>query len=152
MKARILVSAYWSGPLTPAIFRAAGTADSRLCPQSGKDRIDALKDVFEREMHRQMEEYPACGDFDPGCAFEQTQADGVELGMSQGGPCQQFVAQRVHEHIGCGMKEKTELVGGGFVTTGTVGFESDVVVFNEEFGVASVTIDFFVEILGAGLL
>ena len=49
------------------------------------------------------------------------------------------------------MQEQPELVGGRFVTTGTAGFQTVFVVFDEEFCITPVAINLLVEIFGPGL-
>ena len=71
--------------------------------------------------------------------------------MCQLSSIRQFIAQGMHQHIGGGMQEQPELVGGRFVTTGTAGFQTVFVVFDEEFCITPVAINLLVEIFGPGL-
>ena len=64
----------------------------------------------------------------------------------------QFAAQGVHQHVGGGMQEQPELVGGGLVATGAVRFQSEFVVFDVEFGVAAPAVNGVVEVGCARLL
>ena len=77
---------------------------------------------------------------------QQSHANGIELRMCQLSSIRQFVAQGMHQHIGGGMQEQPELVGGRFVTTGTAGFQAVFVVFDEEFCITPVAINLLVEI------
>ena len=107
---------------------------------------DPFADVLERKVLRQVEKYPAGGDFDSRGAFKQTQPDCIELRVCQLSSGKQFAAQDMHQHVGGGMQEQPELVGGCLVAAGAVRFQSEFVVFDVEFGVAATAVNGVVEV------